>query len=199
MQLIRATLILVLLAVGSFINLTVSNPVYTPRAPVATGPDIVSNWEWRSMATGQHAWWLAFYFPGASVENVAYLSPPDKPANSVLGIDFSSWRDDFLEIAVDKTAPPLDVSSLGIREDLLNLGKVFSRIDCRAPQMPARDTCFFFVAWDDRLLRSRAPTFIAVLTNVDEEAEFALVEANLLTHLLPIPLSEVSSARQSGG
>lgn len=198
MLLFRAALVVALLVAGSFVNSALFEDVYVPRTPVANGPEIVDNWEWRSMATGQHSWWLAHYVPGAIVTNVNYLSPANSPEREELGIDFSSWRDKYLDIAIDDSAAPLDVSDLGIHDDLLDSGKVFSRIDCRTPKMTVPDSCFFFIAWEDSLLVSNIPIFVAVLTNVDEESEFALVERNLLKNLLGIPLGDVSTISEPG-
>jgi hypothetical protein len=180
----RALIALATLSIGIPVNLLVSPQVYTPREPVFSGVDIAANWEWRSMAIREHSWWLWNVFPDARVSHVGFVA-----GNADLlpvGIQFSSWRDEYLGLDVDTSEPPLDVTALGIREQLLDEARVFSRIHCRDNQeMTKRDTCFYFVAWSDALLPDSDPEFIAVRTKLDDDSEVALVEANFLWSLLP--------------
>lgn len=144
------------------------------------------------MAIREHSWWLSHYFPGVQVTNVAYQIPPQHPGGLEVGIQFASWRDDYLDISIDQSKPPLDISLYGVRDQLLDLGKVFSRIHCRDNQeMVVRDSCFYFVAWDDNTLSSTTPTFVAVRTYIDDDSEYALVEKPLLERLLGEPVGDI--------
>ena len=192
MRLLRTSLVVVLLAMGAIVNTTISPQIYVPRPPIANGIDIASTWEWRSMAIREHSWWLSHYFPGVSVTHVAYGPPPTTPGGLDVGIQFASWRDRYLDIRIDDSLPPLDVSALGLRELLIENGRVFSRIHCRDnQQMTIRDSCFYFVAWDDELLADSVPTFVAVRTNLDDDSEYALVEQNLLENTLSVDVKEI--------
>lgn len=192
MRVLRTSLVIVLLGAGAVVNSTISPQIYVPRPPVANGIDIASTWEWRSMAISEHSWWLAHHFPGALVQQVGFAPPPTRPDALEVGIEFASWRDSYLDIRIDDSAPPLDVSGLGVRELLIEEGKVFSRIHCRDnQQMTIRDSCFYFVAWDDTLLTDATPTFLAVRTHIDDDSEYALVEKRFLAELLPMNLTSV--------
>lgn len=150
------------------------------------------------MAVREHSWWLTYYFPNSQVTNVAYAPPPGDSSLLPVGIQFSGWRDDYLSIDFDTTEPPLDIAALGVREELLNSAKVFSRIHCRDnQQMLVRDTCFFFVAWDESQIDHDNPVFVAVRTNLDVDSEYALVERNLLSSVLPQSISSTDNIWES--
>ena len=183
---------LAVVALGIPLNMVFYPQVYEARSPVFNGPDIASNWEWRSMAISEHSWWLWSVFPDARVSHVGFAAPPGKPDGLEVGIKFSNWRDDYLGLDVDASLPPLDVTDLGIRDELLTEARVFSRIHCRDNQeMTVRDSCFYFVAWRDDLMTSSNPEFLAVRTFLDDDSEVALVEKAFLTSLIPAPLDSV--------
>lgn len=165
-------------------NFAFAPQIMTPRAPVFNGPDIASNWEWRSMAIDMHGWWLWSEIPDASVKNVGFVPPPDNPEGLRVGIQFDSYIDDYLGLNVDSTEPPFDVTGLKIRDQLHTHAKNYSRIHCRDNQaMAIRDTCYYFVSWDWDLLPKQEPEFYAVRTYLDHDSEIALVEKNLLEAL----------------
>lgn len=189
---LRVSLVAALLAIGALVNVFVSPQIYVPRPPVFNGVDIAQTWEWRSMAIDEHSWWLSYHFPDATVRHAGYLRPPGKPGALEVGIQFSSGRDAYLPITIDDSEPPLDVSELDIRDDLLRYAKVFSRIHCRDFQsMVVRDSCFYFVAWDDETLPAEKPEFVGVRTFIDADSEVALVERGLLERLSPVALEDI--------
>lgn len=195
MNRIRAGLIGVGLLVGMVLNLFFAPQLMTPRPPVFNGPDIAENWEWRSMAIQMHSWWLWNEFPNARVTNVGFVPPVGNPQGLPVGMQFSLWIDELLGLDVDKSLPPLDVSELEITDALSAFQKVYSRIHCRTGQeMAIRDTCYYFVAWDDELLTDDAPVFIGIETNrTQDKEEMALVEKSLLEKVSPVPLSQLKS------
>lgn len=147
------------------------------------------------MALNEHPLWLSHHFPGALVINAGQLIPPDLPTGRDVGMSFSNSRDKYLNLKIDLSAPPLETSNLGIRDELLNYAKVFSRINCRDYQaMAMHDGCFYFVAWDDERLNYSTATFVGVRTNLtgpEEDSEYALVEQGLLESLIDVPLDSV--------
>ena len=186
----RAALALLALFVAIPLNIFVFPQVYPPREPVFNGVDIAANWEWRSMAIREHSWWLWSVFPDAQVSHVGYVAR--NSGELPVGIQFTSWRDEYLGLDVDDSDPPLDVTELGVREGLLAEARVFSRIHCRDSQaMTVRDTCFYFVAWSDDFLPESNPEFIAVRTNLDDDSEVALVEKTFLASVLPVSLADL--------
>ena len=153
----------------------------TDRDPVFNGPDIASNWEWRSMAIQMHGWWLWSEIPDAHVKNVGFVKPIDQPDSLRVGIEFGSWIDEAVGLHIDNSEPPLDVTHLEARELILENAKNWSRIHCRDNQeMAVRDTCYFLVSWDWDLLPESNPTFYAVRTVLSDDSEIALVEKNFL-------------------
>lgn len=181
----RLWVFLVAASIAVPLNVLVYPQVYEPRPPIFNGPDIAANWEWRSMAIAEHSWWLWEQFPDAKVSHVGFVAPPNQPGALEVGIQFSSWRDEKLGLDVDTSLPPLDVTKLGIRDALLAEGRVFSRIHCRdAQKQLPRDTCFYFVAWNDDLLPTTEPEFLALRTNFDDDSEVALVERTFLESLI---------------
>lgn len=192
---IRLTLIAAGLSLGLVLNLTIAPQIMTSRPPVFNGADIAENWEWRSMAIESHSWWLWEQFPEARVVNAGFVTPPGNPDALPVGMKLEQWVDDWLTTEIDTSLPPLDVSELGIRDELYAHHKVYSRIHCRSGQeMERRDTCYYFVAWAPHLLSDGPPTFIGVETNrsTDEE-EMALIERNLLQEISPVPISAIST------
>ena len=190
---IRVALIASGLVAGIALNTTLVPQLMTPRPPVFNGPDIAENWEWRSMAIQTHSWWLWDKFPDATVVNAGFVPPPGNPEALQVGMKFSLWIDEYLGLDVDTTEPALDVSELGIRDELRSYQRVYSRIHCRSGQeMEVRDTCYYFVAWDPALIPSENPVFVAVETSrtLDDE-EMALIERNLLEKISPVPIDEL--------
>ena len=186
----RTVISFLALSVAVPINIFVSPQVYAPREPVFSGVDIASNWQWRSMAIREHSWWLWSVFPDAHVSHVGFVrrSSGELP----VGIQFSSWRDEYLGLDVDESETPLDVTDLDVRQALLSEARVFSRIHCRDNQaMTVRETCFYFVAWSDDLLPETNPEFIAVRTKLDDDSEVALVEKTFLASVLPVSINRI--------
>lgn len=195
----RLWVFLAALAVATPLNVLVYPQVFEPRPPVFNGPDIASEWEWRSMAIDEHSWWLWTHFLDATVSHVGFVAPPDQSNGLEVGIQFSSWRDEYLGLDVDDSLPPFDVTGLGIRDQLLAEARVFSRIHCRDSQeMVVRDSCFYFVAWKDDLLPSEKPEFLAVRTYLDDDSEVALVERTFLESLLTAPLETLPTYWEVG-
>lgn len=192
MSRLRSLLISLGIVAGIALNVTVAPQIMTPRPPVFNGPDIAENWEWRSMAIHTHGWWLWEQFPGATVVNAGFVEPPGNPDAPPVGLLFKPWVDE-IGLDVDFSQPALDVSGLDIRDDLAAHQKVYSRIHCRSSQdMEQRDTCYYFVAWDDDLIPDGAPTFVAVLTNANEDdEEMALVEKTLLERISPVAIEDL--------
>ena len=178
---------------GIVLNVTIAPQIMTPRPPVFNGPDIAENWEWRSMAIQNHSWWLWEQFPNATVKNAGFVTPPGNPDALEVGMQFIQWTDESFSTTVDTSLPPLDVSEMGIRDDLYAHQKVYSRIHCRSGQeMEKRDTCYYFVSWSPELLPDGPPTFIGVETNRDlDDEEMALIEENLLREISPVPLEDI--------
>lgn len=195
MNRIRAGLIGAGLVFGMVLNVFFAPQLMTPRPPVFNGPDIAENWEWRSMAIQTHSWWLWDQFPDATVTYVGFVPPPGNPDGLQVGMKFSGWIDKLLGLDVDTSLPPLDVSELDIAAELSAYQKVYSRIHCRTGQeMVIRDTCYYFVAWDDALLSGDAPVFIGIETNrTQDKEEMALVEKSLLEKISPVPLDQLRS------
>lgn len=190
---LRVTFIAVGLALGIGLNVAVAPQLMTPRPPVFNGPDIAENWEWRSMAIEMHGWWLWEKFPTAQVSHIGFDTPPGNPDALPVGIEFEQWSDEFLSTELDTSLPPLNVSELGIRSELLEYSQVYSRIHCRSSQeMVARDTCYYFVAWDPELLTDDSPHFIGVVTSQEQDdEEMALIEESLLREISPVPLEDI--------
>ena len=169
-------------------NVSFAPRIMTDREPIFNGPDIASNWEWRSMAIDMHSWWLWKYFPDAQVRNVGFLPPAGQPDALRVGIQFSSWIDQSLGLNVDTSQPPLDATNLDIRDELSANAKNWSRIHCRDNQeMVVRDTCYFLVSWNWGLLPDSEPEFFAVRTTLSDDSEIALVERNFLEDLIGRP------------
>lgn len=182
---LRIISVVFVLLVAVIWNFTYAPQIMTPRTPVFNGPDIASNWEWRSMAVRMHGWWLWSKLPDASVKNVGFVAPPQEPEALKVGIQFDSFIEDYLGLSVDSSQPPLDVTGFDIREELHKEAKNYSRIHCRDNQaMTIRDTCYYFVSWNWDLLPSQEPEFRAVRTYLDEDSEIALVETNFLESLI---------------
>lgn len=201
MKILRASVLALGLALGIVLNVTVAPQIYTPRPPVFNGPDVAENWEWRSMAIQTHSWWLWEQFPEASVSHVQMTTPPGADNLLPVGMAFTQRFEELRTLTIDTTLPPLDLVGLGINDDLANYYKVYSRIHCRSGQeMVKRDTCYYFVAWDDSLLGSEPPHFVGVRTNAEEGAEeMGLVEERLLERISPIApekLLSVDEVRQ---
>lgn len=182
---------------GIGLNITLAPQIMTPRAPVFNGPDIAENWEWRSMAIHSHSWWLWEKFPQAVVTHAGFVQPPGQPDALEVGMQLVQWMDesDELSTELDTSLPPLDISELGIRDDLFAHHKVYSRIHCRSGQeMEKRDTCYYFVSWSSELLDESRPQFIGVLTNrTQDKEEMALIEESLLRKLSPVPPEDLLS------
>ena len=189
---VRLALIGLGLALGIGLNVAVAPQIMTPRAPVFNGPDIAENWEWRSMAVQMHSWWLWEQFPDATVLNAGFVEPPGNPDALRVGIQLNDWTEE-LDLDVDFSLPPLDVSELDIRDELYAHQKVYSRIHCRSGQeMEVRDTCYYFVSWSPDLLGDEAPTFIGVETNRQQDKEeMALIEEQLLREISPVALENI--------
>ena len=189
----RIVLIALGIALGIALNVTLAPQIMTPRPPVFNGPDIASNWEWRSMAIHSHSWWLAEQFPEAEVRNAGFVEPPGRPDALRVGMMFEQRLDEELDISIDTSRPPLDVSDLDIRDELFAHQKVYSRIHCRSGQeMEQRDTCYYFVAWSPELLDDSPPRFIGVETRRTlNKEEMALVEESLLREISPVPLEDI--------
>mgnify|MGYP001605238692 FL=1 len=190
---VRGVLIALGVFLGVALNVTVAPQIMTPPTPVFNGPDIAENWEWRSMAIQNHSWWLWEKFPEATAVHVGFVVPPGNPEALPVGMEFEQWMDEEFSTTVDGSLPPLDVSELGIRDALHAHHKVYSRIHCRSGQeMQQRDTCYYFVSWDDRLLGEDPPRFIGVETNREQDREeMALIEEKLLREVSPLPLEEI--------
>lgn len=188
-MLVRIWVFLAVVALGAPLNILVYPQVYKPRPPVFNGPDIAANWAWRSMATKEHSWWLWSHFPDASVTHVGVQSPPNDPKSLAVGIWFSSWRNDYLGLEVDDSLPPLDVTMLDIRDEIVSEARLHSQILCRDSQaQTTRDSCDYVVSWKDDLLPNERPDFVAVRTNHNEDSEVALVERTFLESLVTVPL-----------
>lgn len=199
----RVSLIGLGLLAGLGLNVTLVPQIMTPRPPIFNGPDIAENWEWRSMAVHSHSWWLWEKFPESSATHVGFVTPPGNPDALRVGMLYSQWMDEqgALSTEVDASLPPLDISELGIRDDLYSHQKVYSRIHCRSGQeMEDRDTCYYFVSWSPELLGDTPPRFIGVLTNrAQDKEEMALIEENLLRELSPVSLEELLSIDEIRG
>lgn len=199
----RVSLIGVGMLLGLGLNVTLVPQIMTARPPIFNGPDIAENWEWRSMAVHSHSWWLWEKFPESSATHVGFVTPPGNPDALRVGMLYSQWMDrqGALSTEVDASLPPLDVSELGIRDDLYSHQKVYSRIHCRSGQeMEDRDTCYYFVSWSPELLDDTPPRFIGVLTNsAQDKEEMALIEENLLRELSPVPLRQLLSIDEIRG
>lgn len=193
----RVSLIGVGMLLGLGLNVTLVPQIMTARAPIFNGADIAENWEWRSMAIHSHSWWLWEQFPDAKVTHAGYVQPPGQPEALEVGMQLAQWMDKVGELStdIDTSLPPLDVTALGIRDDLFAHHKVYSRIHCRVGQeMERRDTCYYFVSWSEELLGDDPPRFIGVLTNREQDKEeFALIEHNLLLEVSPVPLEDLLS------
>lgn len=189
----KVPLIVLGLALGIILNLTVAPQIMTARTPVFNGPDIAENWEWRSMAIQTHSWWLSEQFPNATAVHVGFVPPPGNSDALPVGMEFEQWTDVAFSTTIDTSLPPLDVSDLGIRDALYDKHKVYSRIHCRSGQeMEVRDTCYYFVSWDENLLGEGPARFIGVETNREKDREeMALVEENLLRAVSPVPLETI--------
>ena len=181
------------LVLGVALNVFVAPQLMTPRPPIFNGPDIAENWEWRSMAIHNHSWWLWDKFPDATVVNAGFTTPPGQPDALEVGMLFSLWIDKHLGLDVDTSEPALDVTSLNIRDALLEYERIYSRIHCRSGQeMETRDTCYYFVAWDPEILPDENPVFVGVETSRQlNQEEMALVELNLLEKISPIPVADL--------
>ena len=190
---VRLLLIAGALGIGIALNVTLVPQLMSPRPPVFNGADIAENWEWRSMAIEMHGWWLWEQFPEAQARNVGFTTPPGRPSALPVGMEFEQWSDEFLTTSLDTSTAPLDVSQLGIRDELLAYSKVYSRIHCRSGQeMVDRDTCYYFVAWSEDRLPEGPPTFIGVRTNSEtDEEEMALIEEGLLNSVSPVPVDDL--------
>lgn len=186
----RLGLIVIGLLTGITLNLTVAPQIMTSRPPVFNGPDIAENWEWRSMAIGNHSWWLWEKFPNAQASHVGFTTPPGHPEALPVGMQFEQWMDEEFSTDLDTSRPALDITELNIRDTLFDHHVVYSRIHCRSGQeMVRRDTCYYFVAWSPDLIDQSEPRFIGVQTNREKDREeMALVEENLLRSVLPVPL-----------
>ena len=192
---LRIALIAAGLSLGVVLNMTVAPQIMTARTPVFNGADIAANWEWRSMAIESHSWWLWEHFPEARVVNAGFVNPPGNPDALPVGMKLTQWTDEWFTTNIDASMPPLDVSEMGIRDDLFAHQKVYSRIHCRSGQeMEIRDTCYYFVAWSAEMLPDGPPTFIGIVTNRSkDDEEMALVEKNLLREISPVPLEDILS------
>lgn len=190
---IRVLLLGVGLALGVALNVFIAPQLSTPRDPIFNGPDIAENWEWRSMAIWMHPWWLAEQFPAASVTNSGFSIPPASPSDLPLGMKFEESLAEDVGLKIVGNSPALDIRSIDIRNKLEGYFQNYSRIHCRSSmEMVKRDSCYFFVAWDNSAIDVSNPVFVGVLTNTNlGEEEMGLVEEELLRRLSPIPIETI--------
>lgn len=195
---LRAVIVTCALSVGLIWNLSFARQIMTFKPPVFNGPDVAENYEWRRMADGSHDWWLWANFPEAEVRNAGFVERDGSSSQRPEGIQFASVATEYLGLNVDPRFPPLEVSHLGVREELLEYSAYRSRIDCLSEFSTVKlDSCDFFVSFDSAQISKSPKVFYAVRTSKGERPEYGLVEEGLLSSVLSVPISELENQHQA--
>ena len=176
------------------LNVFMAPQIYNPRPPAFNGPQLAETERWAGMAREMHGWWIADRFPGATLLHAGQVTPPGSPDAFAAGIRIADWSVEFLPLTVDTSKAAVDVSDLGVREDLYDLRKLTGAIPCHADAFDPTSggwTCDYFIAWDDQLLPDTPPVFIGVRTIADGSGnyEVALIEKALLESVVGRPVA----------
>ena len=191
---LRAVGLVGALVIASSVNLFLAPQIYSPRAPVFSGADMAASYEWRGHAFSFQPSWLAANLPNATYTNVRIGRPEWAPPNSFdIGIVWNMRTVIIEGLATDDSDFPLDLSALGIREDIVDYHQHSALIRCQIdPVDPFEGRCDYFVAWDDTVEPSSDLTFVGVFTSIDPESlEVGFIEKGLLERLVGTDLSAV--------
>ena len=191
---LRAIALAGALVIATTVNLFFAPQIYSPRAPVFSGAEMAGSYQWRGHAFSFQPSWLAAELPNSTFTNVRIGQPEWAPAGSLdIGILWN-MRTVLIEgLATDETDFPLDLSALGIREDIADYHQHAALIRCQIdPVSQIDELCDYFVAWDDRVEPSNDLTFVGVFTVTDPESlEVGFIEKGLLERLVATDLSTV--------
>ena len=189
--------VLAIIAAGAVaVNLFLAPQIYNPRPPAFNGPQLAETERWAGMAREMHGWWIAERFPEATLLYAGQVRPPGSPDAVAAGIRVADWSAEFLPLTIDTSRAAVDVSGLGVREDLYQLRKLTGAIPCHADAFdPASGgwTCAYFIAWNDELLPETPPVFIGVRTIADGSGnyEVAFIEESLLESVVGRPVASL--------
>lgn len=191
---LRAIALAGALVIATTVNLFFAPQIYSPRAPVFSGADMAGSYEWRGHAFSFQPSWLAANLPNATFTNVRVGQPDWAPDDSVdLGIVWNMRTVIIEGLATDDSDFPLDLSALGIREDITDYHQHAALIRCQIdPLNPVEGRCDYFVAWDDTVDPSSDLTFVGVFTVTDPDSlEVGFIEKVLLERLAGVELSAI--------
>lgn len=194
MLIIRALLLVGVLAMAGFVNIVLAPQIYSPRPPVFSGADIAASWEWRGHGFSFQPSWLAKNLPQSTFTHVKTGSPPgSEGAGTEIGLLWNERTVVIEGLRVDESDFPLDISILGLQATIANHHQLFARIRCQSvPQSQGPDLCDYFVAWDDTVSPDEPLTFVAVFTVTEpDEQEVGFIEQGLLARLLGQPIAGI--------
>ena len=199
---LRAVLLALALVIASVTNIFLAPSIYSPRAPVFSGPDIAENFSWRGHGYSFQPSWLAKRLPNSRFTNMR-VGPPDGFVGDGIGVGiFWNERTAVIEgVIYDDTDFPLDLSGLGVSDSLVEYHQIFSGIRCQSnPSQLVRGRCDYFVAWDGTVTPTDELVFVAVFTKISPDGdEVGFVEKGLLSRLLSRPVNAVPTVGERVG
>jgi hypothetical protein len=191
---LRALALAGALVVAAVVNMFFAPQIYSPRAPAFSGADLAANEAWRGHAFSFQPSWLAATLPNSTFVNVRIGTPEwAGPDGQVIGMSWELRTVTIEGLATDDTDFPLDVSALGIRDQLAEYHQLFALIRCESDTIDGQQIlCDYFVAFDDAVNPADDLTFVAVFTVTGSETnEVGFVEKGLLERLAGQPVASV--------
>ena len=199
---LRAVLLAFALVIASVTNVFFAPSIYSPRAPVFSGPDVAENFSWRGHGYSFQPSWLAERLPNSRFTQMRF-GRPDGFVGDGIGVGiFWNERTAVIEgVAYDDTDFPLDLSGLGVGDALVEYHQIFSGIRCQSdPSQLERGRCDYFVAWDGTVAPTDQLVFVAVFTRISPDGdEVGFVEEGLLSRLLSGPINDVPTVAEREG
>jgi hypothetical protein len=193
---LRALALAGALVVAAVVNMFFAPQIYSPRAPAFSGADLAANEAWRGHAFSFQPSWLAATLPNSTFVNVRIGTPEWADSDGqVIGILWELRTVTIEGLATDDTDFPLDVSALGIRDELADYHRLFALIGCESNLIGGQQgLCNYFVAFDDAVNPTDDLTFVAVFTVTGSDTnEVGFVEKGLLERLIGQPVESVPS------
>jgi hypothetical protein len=194
MLIIRALLLVGVLAIAGFVNIFLAPQIYTARPPVFSGADMAASPEWRGHAFSFQPSWLAKNLPESTFTHVKTGSPPGVEGEGTeIGLLWNERTVIIEGLRIDDTRFPLDLSALGVSDTIANDHQLYARIRCQVEPLPeGPELCNYFVAWDDSVSPEAPLTFVAVFTVTEPgEQEVGFIEEGLLTRLVGLPVTSI--------
>lgn len=187
---LRAVALGAALVVAAVVNMFFAPQIYSPRAPVFSGADMAASEAWRGHAFSFQPSWLAHTLPNSTFINVRTGHPNGvSPDGFEVGIMWNMRTVTIENLRIDDTHFPLDVSGLGIRDQIADHHQLSALIRCQSdPVAGGQDLCDYFVAFDESVDALDELTFVGVFTVTGSETnEVGFIEEGLLERLAGAP------------